>query len=66
MCSKAGVGAIGFMLDVSHVGHIFLFFDFQGGVRLKGLNLGKADSVFFKFGDLGYINNNGFYFKPPQ
>ena len=30
MCSKASVGAIGFMLDVSHVGHIFLFFDFQG------------------------------------
>ena len=47
MCSKAGVGAIGFMLDVSHVGHIFLFFDFQGGVRLKGLNLGKADSRIF-------------------
>ena len=47
MCSKASVGAIGFMLDVSHVGHIFLFFDFQGGVRLKGLNPGKADSRFF-------------------
>ena len=47
MCSKASVGAIGFMLDVSHVGHIFLFFDFQGGVRLKGLNSGKADSRIF-------------------
>ena len=47
MCSKASVGAIGFMLDVSHVGHIFLFFDFQGGVRLKGLNPGKADSRIF-------------------
>ena len=46
MCSKASVGAIGFMLDVSHVGHIFLFLDFQGGVRLKGLNSGKADSRF--------------------
>ena len=47
MCSKASVGAIGFMLDVSHVGHIFLFFDFQGGVCLKGLNSGKADSRIF-------------------
>ena len=47
MCSKASVGAIGFMLDVSHVGHIFQFFDFQGGVRLKGLNPGKADSRIF-------------------
>ena len=47
MCSKASVGVIGFMLDVSHVGHIFLFFDFQGGVRLKGLNPGKADSRIF-------------------
>ena len=47
MCSKASVGAIGFMLDVSHVGHIFLFFDFQGGVRLKGLNPRKADSRIF-------------------
>ena len=68
MCSKASVGAIGFMLDVSHVGHIFLFFDFQGGVRLKGLNPGKVrwTPVFFEFGDLGYINNVGFYCKPPQ
>ena len=47
MCSKASVGAIGFMLDASHVGHIFPFFDFQGGVRLKGLNPGKADSRIF-------------------
>ena len=47
MCSKASVGAIGFMLDVSHVGHIFLFFDFQGRVRLQGLNPGKADSRIF-------------------
>ena len=26
---------------------IFSFFDFQGGVRLKGLNPGKADSRIF-------------------
>ena len=30
MCSKASVGAIGFMLDVSHVGHIFLFLISRG------------------------------------
>ena len=30
MCSKASIGAIGFMLDVSHVGHIFLFLISRG------------------------------------
>ena len=47
MCSKASVGVIGFMLDVSHVGHIFLFFWFPGGSPPKGPKPGEGGLPYF-------------------